>query len=284
MLAKELYLKLYDDFQIEGMKDDWSFVDFNDYIFTEFKDKHIGVMLDNSEYIKKVYTAVFPDKNIIEKILKTGKSDILLFSHHAMGYDGRVDGFPFYNIPKDYLKQMKEKRISFYVLHLPLDKNGEYSTSINLAEALNLEIVDEFCEVEGVKVGIICRVKFKYVDEFCKHIEGILGHKVKFRNYGDEIIKGGKVAIAAGGGSYPFVATELSSKGINLYLTGFTRPLQSFQPTIEFHKIAQENRINIVGATHYSTEKYACIAMVDYFKELGLSAEFIEGEYYLEDL
>ena len=53
---------------------------------------------------------------------------------------------------------------------------------------------------------------------------------------------------------------------------------------MEFHRIARESKINVVGATHYSTEKFACIAMKDYFSKLGVEAEFIEGVPCMEDL
>ena len=36
--------------------------------------------------------------------------------------------------------------------------------------------------------------------------------------------------------------------------------------------------------THYSTEKFACIALCDYFEELGLNCEFIEDNPVLEDI
>jgi hypothetical protein len=40
----------------------------------------------------------------------------------------------------------------------------------------------------------------------------------------------------------------------------------------------------VVGATHYSTEKYACMSMVEYFVGLGVEAEFVEGTPRMEDL
>lgn len=53
---------------------------------------------------------------------------------------------------------------------------------------------------------------------------------------------------------------------------------------MEFHRIAKESKINVVGATHYSTEKFACMAMEDYFTGLGIEAEFVEGTPCMEDL
>jgi hypothetical protein len=39
-----------------------------------------------------------------------------------------------------------------------------------------------------------------------------------------------------------------------------------------------------LGGTHYSTEKFACMAMTKYFEKLGLPSEFIEDAPGLADL
>ncbi|UCG57681.1 MAG: Nif3-like dinuclear metal center hexameric protein [Phycisphaerales bacterium] len=284
MKAKELYETIGKDFEIDKYEDDWSFIEFNEFIDPGFKNRYIGVMLDNADEIEKVYTSTIPDTIVLDKILSLNETDILLFCHHAMGYDPTLEGFPFYNIPVDYLKQLKERRISLYVLHVPLDKNGPYSTSVNLAKALDLTVDGEFCEYLGCKVGVICETSFAKLADFASHVRDVVGHDVKVRQYGDATIEKGRVAIAAGGGCIDFVAREVSDLGVNTYLTGVTKPTPSFEPTMEFHRIARENRINVVSATHYSTEKYACMAMVDYFAGLGIEAEFVEGTPCMDDL
>jgi putative NIF3 family GTP cyclohydrolase 1 type 2 len=201
-----------------------------------------------------------------------------------MGYDPTLEDFPFYNIPVKYLKELKKRRISFYVLHIPLDKNGIYSTSMSLATALQLPVESEFCEYLGCKVGIICRTDFTKVTDFALHVKKVVGHEVKVRQYGGEMIESGRIAIAAGGGCIDFIAREISALGVNTYLTGLTKPMPSFEPGMEFHRIAKESRINVVGATHYSTEKYACMAMEEYFSEIDIEAEFIEGTPCMGDL
>ena len=284
MNAKELYEKISRDFEIEKYKDDWSFVEFNEFINPDFKDRYIGAMLDNTTEIKKVYTSTFPDTEILDNILNRDENNILLLCHHAMGYDPTLEGFPFCSIPVGYLKKLKERRISFYVMHIPLDSNGTYSTSVNLAKELQLQITGEFCEYLGCKVGVICETDFTKLGDLALHVENTIGHPVKVRQYGDNIIEGNIVGVAAGGGCIDFVAEELAALGINTFLTGCTRPMPSFEPNMEFHRIAKENEINLVGATHYSTEKFACIAMVKYFEGLGVEAEFIEGTPCMEDL
>lgn len=284
MKAKELYEKIGKDFEIDTYKDDWSFVEFNEFISPHFQERYIGVMLDNTDEIDKVYTSTFPDTEILDNILSRNESNILLFCHHAMGYDPTLEGFPFYNIPAGYLKKLKERRISFYVMHIPLDSNGTYSTSVNLAKALKLDIKTEFCEYLGSKVGVICETDFTKLNDFALYIENIIGHAIKVRQYGDEIIQRKTVAVAAGGGCVDFVAEELVALGINTFLTGCTKPIPTFEPNMKFHRIAEQNGINLVGATHYSTEKFACMAMVKYFAGLNIEAEFVEGSPCMEDL
>jgi putative NIF3 family GTP cyclohydrolase 1 type 2 len=284
MTADDLYLKLDADFAVTSMRDDWSFMRYNDYISPRFKERYIGVMLDNTPVIKKVFTATIPDIEILDKIIQSNQSDALLFSHHAMGYDPTMQGFPFYDIPEEYLIKLKQQRISFYVMHVPLDKNGEFSTSVSLARHLNLEITGEFCEYEGVNVGVICNTESKTATELTAFISTAVGHEVKLIRHGDDLIMNNRVAVAAGGGNVGFAAKEVTELGINLYVTGCTRDVPSFGPVNEFHRIIEKEKINVIGATHYTTEKYACIAMVRYFEALGIPAEYLEGIYYLEDL
>ena len=284
MEAKKLYAKLDKDFGIESLKDDWSFMKFNEYIAPSFRKQYMGIVLDNTVEIKKVYTATIPDLDVIDKLIHTGQSDILLFSHHAMGYNPTIKGFPFYDIPEDFLYRLRDHRISFYMLHLPLDKNGEYSTSVSFAKNLQLEIIDEFCEFNGHKCGVICKTGINTTPELAEHVRSIVCHQVKLIRNGDDVIHDGRVAIAAGGGSVGFAAKEIAELGINMYITGCTRKVPFVETIEEFHRIAEESKINVIGATHYSTEKYACMAMVSYFEKFGIPAEFLAGRYYLEDL
>ena len=47
----------------------------------------------------------------------------------------------------------------------------------------------------------------------------------------------------------------------------------------------KENYIlNLIGGTHYSSEKFACMAVCEYFSKLGLQAEFVEDIPCFEDL
>ena len=74
---------------------------------------------------------------------------------------------------------------------------------------------------------------------------------------------------------------EIIRAGVNTYVTGITA---KWTRSEEGHEFAEKHRINILGGTHYSTEKFACISIVDYFREMGLPSDFIEERHVMEDM
>jgi len=282
MNAQQLFDQLDKDFELDSLTDEWS-IQKTEYITDQFLERFMGIMLDNSNMINKVYTATFPDLVVLDQILAKNETNILLVTHHPMIWDSRIEGYPFKPIPQQYYLELRKRKISLYVLHHPLDKNGTYSTATSYAKALKLDIIGEFCEYLGINVGIIGKTQETTLNSLERVIENIVGHPVKVWNYGDEKIAEGKVCVTTGGGNLPFIIEEVSKLGLNTYLTGNTKPVPSFPPSIEFHDLARKKKVNIIAATHYSTEKFACMALIDYFKQLGLPCEFIEGTYLLED-
>ncbi|MFX1262175.1 MAG: Nif3-like dinuclear metal center hexameric protein [Promethearchaeota archaeon] len=284
MDSRSLYQKLNEDFELDKCNEGtWGF-DLGDYATESFKKTYKGLALDNAKSINKVYTAVFPSDEIVRRLLDSGEEDILLFTHHPMIWDINVDGRPWRNIRHDFLSELKEQRISYYAIHVPLDRNGPYSTTVSLAKALGINPERYFFEYFGSEVGVMGKTDRLTVSELAEVVKTAVGHRVKVWRYGSEEIKDSQVALVAGGGGEPDIASEIAEAGLNLYVTGITRMVESYEPSIIFHDVCKENEINVIGATHYSTEKFACIALVDYFLNLGLACEFIEGNPSLEDL
>lgn len=87
--------------------------------------------------------------------------------------------------------------------------------------------------------------------------------------------------IVAGGGNNNDIITEMVENDLTVLITGISINNESYS---EIHKLEQKNCINVLGGTHYCTEKFACKKMCDYFKGLGLHSVFIEGEPIYEDM
>ena len=242
-----------------------------------------GLVLDFAVNIERVYTAVFPSEAVLDRIMESDTTDALLFTHHPMIWETPFEGHPFKNIPTKYLEEMKERRISYYAIHLPLDRNGPYSTGRSLARSLGIEPVGDFAEFNDIMVGVIGKTKYETVHELTAKVRATVGHEVKLWNYGSTRIPNQKVAVVGGGGNYPLIVEELDELDIRTYITGVTMKVPSFEPSLIFHDKCKSHGINVIAATHYSTEKFACIAVLKIFENLGLPSEFIEDNPSFED-
>jgi putative NIF3 family GTP cyclohydrolase 1 type 2 len=241
----------------------------------------MGLVCDFTTEINKVYTAVFPSKDVLQKVLDSGAQDAMLFVHHPAIWDIRKAPKVFQQIDKELLQQFKNRRISIYNLHVPLDNYGEYSTSVSLARILKIKPEKPFGFYFGSLCGVFGKTDLETVQDLRKRFKEVVGHEISLYNYGDNEIKSKIVAVIAGGGNNVDMLEEIAKASINTFVTGITIKNDYSKKT---HEFAEEHKINILGGTHYSTEKFACIAMCDYFEKIGLPSEFVEGEPLMEDM
>ena len=101
----------------------------------------------------------------------------------------------------------------------------------------------------------------------------VIGHAVKLYRYGEVALSRGRFAIMAGGAKNTQIYEQLRDWGVNTFITGVTNPEVLWVGAI--HKAAKANAVNLLGGTHYSTEKFAPMQMCRYFEAFGLPSEFL---------
>ncbi len=283
MVAKKLYQSLEKDFIKPNLTDNWWLYmeTIADFVCDNFKKRSIGLVCDFTDEINYVYTAVFPSQTVMKKIIKEGKEKALLFVHHPATWDIRKAPNVFEQMNKDLLTEFKKQKISIYALHSPLDNFGPYSTSLSLAKAFNIKPNQAFAYENGALNGLIGQSDYKNIHQLKKVFEKIVSHQVSLYNYGHSNITNKNIAVIAGGGNDLKSLTEAIKNKANTFITGITANNEHSQAA---HQFAKENKINILGGTHYSTEKFACLSMLDYFKEKKLATKFIPDYPVMEDL
>jgi putative NIF3 family GTP cyclohydrolase 1 type 2 len=281
MKADKLYAKLEEDFVKAGLSDEWLGLEaYGDFLSDNFKERAIGIVCDNAEEVGKVYSAVFPEDCVMQKILDDDARNAMLFLHHPLIWDIRKAPAVFEAPDKKYLEEFKERNISIYVLHVPLDNYGEYSTSCTLAEAVGVGSGKAFGKYFGSLAGVVGSSEGGTIKDLRNKFADAVGHDVSLYRYGDDIIDG-KVAVVGGGGNDLSILEEVVENGASVLVTGVTAKNEHSK---EAHDYAKANGVSILGGTHYSSEKFACKKMCDYFEGLGLKSEFISGKPIMEDM
>lgn len=231
-----------------------------------------GLLVDFAQEIEKVYTATFAGSEVLGQLRARGACDCLLFTHHPRSQ--REEGREPRSFSEEELAYMKENRISHFSLHLPLDQTGPYSPGVSLARAIGATPYNVFYEENGAVMGLFCTGPWRTVHDIRQTAERTLGHPCSLYQYGDAALQDGKIAIMAGGAGETDIFPLLHREGIRLFFTGVTSP--SVDWFTSSHAVARSQEISLMGGTHYSTEKFAPMAMCRYFEERGLPAEFIE--------
>jgi putative NIF3 family GTP cyclohydrolase 1 type 2 len=283
MEAKKLYGQLEKDFIKSGLSDDWaqSMEEVKDFLSENFKERSMGLVCDFSEKVNKVYAAVFPSRAVMQRILDDNVQDAMLFVHHPSIWDIRKAPKVFQQMERDLLQKFKDRRISIYNLHVPLDNYGEYSTSVTLAEKLGIEIEKACSPYFGSLSGVIGKTSCRTVQELKDIFEKAVGHEIKLYDSGENEIEGGRVAVLAGGGNNLDYLGDTFEEGIKTIITGISSRNPHSEKT---HAYEEANGINVLGGTHYSTERFACEKMCEYFRKLELPCEFIGDEPVMEDM
>jgi putative NIF3 family GTP cyclohydrolase 1 type 2 len=282
MKAIDLYNQLEKDFIFDYLSDEWAkyMTELSDLLTDSFKARSMGLVCDFTEEINKVYSAVFPTEDILMSIIDEGYTDALLFLHHPSIWDIRRTK-PFYQMKRELLEKLKANRISIYNLHVPLDNFSKYSTSKTLADALDIVVEKPFAYYRGGLCGVIGTTECGTLEELKEKYSKALGHEASLYLYGKSRIEDGRVAVVAGGGNNKDTVSEMLENNVKVLISGITVNNEDYS---QVHKLELENGISVLGGTHYSTEKFACIKMCAYFEKLGLPSTFIEGTPINEDM
>ena len=199
MKAVDLYKQLEKDFVTLEITEDWydTEMSVNDkYICANFKQRSIGLLCDFAKDINKVYTAVFPSDRALTKIISDNATNAMLFLHHPQIWDLSKDpNIAFYQMNSQLLAKLKERNVSLFNYHLPLDNFSEYATTKTLADALQIKILRPYNKYNGALCGIIGTTDCITVQELQNKYSQAVGHETKLYQYGESEIKNGIVSL-----------------------------------------------------------------------------------------
>jgi len=278
-----LAARLDHEFRIVGHPEDltdFAVVDDNRALVNpSFLARRTALMLEGDEEIQDVICVVFVTDAIVEQL--AARRNCLVFTHHHFDY--HEDDRGLQPIRPGQLNKLLERGHSLYVAHAPLDTHPVYGTSRVLAALAGVQPEDEFFEYFGSSVGVMGRIPPVDFEEYAERVRMALERPCVTRvNCRGSVAK---VAVVAGGGDLPEVLEEAARAGCDTLVTGTVEHRWNIpfarDNNRRFHDLNERLRLNLVGGTHYGTERPAMIAVTRMFGQWQVPAHFTEDDSLL---
>jgi putative NIF3 family GTP cyclohydrolase 1 type 2 len=188
-----------------------------------FTELFNGLMLRGADEVQTVFCSAFPAAEVLDEFIETGRPGDLLFLHHPLYIEsGDPRGEPgrgFLPIDPRHIDAIREKRLSFYSCHAPLDAHPDVGTTAAMVDALGGRPEDAFWPYGSGHAGVICSIAPVARHELITQLLEIFGLP-----YAD--VDGGhpasirRVAVVAGAGYKVEHMREAEGKGAQAYITG----------------------------------------------------------------
>jgi putative NIF3 family GTP cyclohydrolase 1 type 2 len=248
----------------------------------EFLANNTGLINSNSVEIEKVFTVVFITQTIVNKLIKERNS--LIFTHHHFNYHEDERGI--LPVSPEIYEALKKAGISVYVAHAPLDTHKVYGTSLALAEICKIKPEKLFFDYLGAPAALLGNTDKMDFETFSETVrQNIQRPFLTLHKHKDNV---GKIAVVAGGGDMPELLQQAFDLGCDTLLTGTVEHRWAL-PVIQennrkFHELNNRLKLNLIGGTHYATERPAMIKVVKMIRTFGLNCEYCEDEMLLNSL
>jgi len=248
-----------------------------EYATPAFLHRFNGLMLNNAEEVRRVFTLVFPSDEVLAEVARRAAGQpALIFTHHPMDFE--TSGRGLVAVGEEWLRRLREAGISLYAAHAPLDCHEAVSTSRALARAVGVPAETTFAGYYGGHAGVYGRTEPTTFEEFCERVRRACGvDRLEAKQHSERVER---VAVVAGGAAYPPLMQEALDAGCDTYLTGDFR-IRHGGPWAEEHRpqfdaFVETVPLNLAGASHYATEALVLREeMLATFRDLGLAAEFV---------
>jgi putative NIF3 family GTP cyclohydrolase 1 type 2 len=244
-----------------------------DYAERAWIERRNGLMVRGADEVDRAATCVFAS----DAIVAGAEPRTLLFCEHPLDF---ADVPGFLPLSRASFETMRERGISLYNAHAPLDMHPEVSPSRLLATGIGLERLEEYFPIaEGLQGGAaIVGDSLLSLEGLAEAIRGYLGEEIPVHVLTRPRQDAGRVAVVAGGGAVPEILEASLERDCQTYVTGNAATnceLEFVQAEVRaFRELAEENGVALIDATHYGTEKPPQLAMVEWFRARGLEAEF----------
>ncbi len=242
----------------------------------EYLENNTGLMQVNGGVVNGVYCAVFPSRDVFDYLDTENIANAVLFVKHAMEWEELGNGFV--PLSDKQLRLLRDRRISLYSAHAPVDNNRTFAPSVCFARQIEYNIVDELVE-HGRNYGWVLEVpEGTTYDGLHQRLLNVTGLKNIQRYHHHCSVR--KIAVTAGGGDHIPALEQSFSKGCDTYVTGilfFRGSDYAKEHNPKFVDRLKESGLNGFGVSHYLSEVEGIRTLAGSLGErLPIPVKFIE--------
>lgn len=269
----EIVSKLDREFNIKAFGKDDSFSRFIPNVYDsihfdwkstfekKFSTLFNGLMIKGDVNVSNVFLAVFPTDEVLETFIAESKSGDLLFMHHPLvmecGDPHGLWGKGFVPIKEEYIKQIKEKKLSIYTCHIPLDCHKQLGTNIAMAKKLNAKIFDNDTISSINDYVLYGTIERTNTDNLISSLTDIFD--IPYVDFeGKKLNDIQHIAIVAGCGDVVDWMKEAEENGVQAYITGEVHchidneyGKMKYKQMMEY---ASQTSMALIGVSHAASE------------------------------
>ncbi|MCA1053766.1 Nif3-like dinuclear metal center hexameric protein [Rossellomorea aquimaris] len=295
-LLSDIVNKLNDEFVIEAYGKDASFSRFLPQAYNsrfdwkaEFEEGFThyfnGLMIRGLQTVGRVHLAVFPTEDVLERFIKESDPGDLLFMHHPIvmecGDPEGEWGRGFVPIHSRYIKRIKEKQLSVYTCHIPMDFHESLGTSMAILKAMKGKVIDGLLQNErGENLILISEIATISTNGLIEQLKGIF--EVPYLDVeGKQHREINRVAIVAGCGDKVDWMKQAEAKGVQAYISGEIHcHIDNEYGRLRYHQMmeyAEETTMSLLGVSHSASEYLVKRTLIkDWFeKVLGIETNLL---------
>lgn len=220
-----------------------------------------GLQVQGSGEIDKIAAAVDACMETFEATAKA-KAQMLLV-HHGIFWN-EIEMLTGYHYKR--VKFLMDNQINLYAAHLPLDVHTKVGNNVQLVKLLDLEVVGEFGEYQGLAIGVEAHSSKPIpISEFTSHLKQRLDAPIRIDPFGPQEIQ--RIGIVTGGGA-SLIPQAVAAK-LDCFITG--------EPKHSFYHFGKECGINLIYGGHYATETLGVKALAKHLeKKFDITTIFID--------
>ena len=280
---KSLIAELDNEFDVLSGREDlvrWAVTEDNcHWINPTFLKQKTGLMIVGVGKVHAVRTSVFVTDRVVEQLSDQRPS--LLLTHHQFNYFEDERGLQ--PISGEQIQKLAKQGHSLYVSHAPLDTHPIYGSSLALAEEVGVKQTGRFYDYFGAPTAVVGEVGEQTLQDFAEHVrKSLLRPKIDVMQERPHVRT---IAVVAGGGDLPDVLQEAYDLGADTMLLGTLENRWGIRGVQiahqEFLQLNNKLKLNLIGGSHYNTERLAMVKVVRLFEGLGVPCEFCEDEELL---